>query len=1365
MLNCGQVSHTPEELVNIIINKGLVFEHRPDDTYETIVARLDYTSDVLILPPGEDQLYEAYGQVLKRRVSGLAREAYESRVGKTTVTKEASKPDFDKQKNAGTRVHLVASQIMDALYNGKGTIEQIKKDAAIGDYAITGRNFVAVQSIVEKLISDIRTVQKSIDPTKEASVRVEAKILDARHDIGGAIDVVAIFSDMTISRYDYKTAHSHPKNYSRGALTDDLLSVPKVNDYELSMNEYGRILKEVYGAKGEREVRLIPIHIRLNSRSEDERKRFNMFEPSFKFIETEPSSSNEFLKPIPVTGETSGYAGIDEWINREWNLYNKLQDNLKNKKLTSNEITIINRKISFIRKAIRNALVDSDLTDLLDMGRFLAKTLEKRMKEPEFLETGKKNPKHLSDIELKDMKDELLIYAEVIDYTNEYSKDLDGVDITISEGIRDDIDKVSSTSLRVAHDARIESNNRILKYVAKEYKDADGNLLPLEELDFFVKTFTRFSEIDHPIFKTAWGMIQTAHHRVREDLRVILEDLDGKTKGVFEYANSAGISRLDAFKMIVDLETGHMVYRVSKELIDRIDAAYSNPDTEEAYAELYSIFDINPDMDYDADYQERHDSYVETQRPRMSKYELQKAVDSFESQFDLRSSPEAWANPQNRKYLIFKPEVEKANYSEGFKKVLSNKALLDYYEMYEKYNNQFREIMGLKYRDLPPNFLAQIRKTMVDHLNMDQFSLAAATQELFDSLQLRDEDKHIAMMDASGDIKRSIPKYFLNPFLNKDGEIDNTRKSYDLSKNLVLFAKMALNYKYMSEIEPKILMLREIMAKPTFDQGGTLVEDIFGKKVAGKMKKYATKQGLNSDTYKVLELLTDAYVYGIKFRDKDLGGKTINATKLILKLKGYYGKTTLGLAVIPGIGAYIASGVASRFEGKKYQSYEPEHMRKADLDMVTKFKDYKAFSLFFEPYARDAPDLWAETRSANFISKMATSTNLMYPLIKSDENRTDKITNSMGYNWGLTPAGDLIRMNRRGHSVPEGTKPLKDLYTLNKETGKVEIKGMNEKAYLAFREAVKSTCGNIFGSLDPNDLMLTDVILSYNVMMQYKNWMPGIVRERTGKLIFDDKLQAARWGRFRAGFAEFGIKGTDLEDAFKLKEYITQILIPNTMKLTLDLLTFGISPRMAVNLPLIGRTGELYTDPVTGKSFKVRTNIARAKRMYIKYINEHENLRDKMTFDDFLEVKEGQMKAMLVEMRAIMLFFAVVGFLGGSGGDDKKPRYAANWFTRFMYKNITKAKSELTFMWNPLEFINIIRNPVPLSGLLIKAVKTLGNAADESRDVLFGENSPNDMTPPGFYFLQYIYGAQQIARLVELYKQYEQSPYANVVVR
>jgi hypothetical protein len=380
----------------------------------------------------------------------------------------------------------------------------------------------------------------------------------------------------------------------------------------------------------------------------------------------------------------------------------------------------------------------------------------------------------------------------------------------------------------------------------------------------------------------------------------------------------------------------------------------------------------------------------------------------------------------------------------------------------------------------------------------------------------------------------------------------------------------------------------------------------------------------------------------------------------------------------------------------------------------------------------------------------------MYPLRKADELMNNSILNAMALNWGIDIEGKLgkknalVRLNdpsRDTTSIPN----IWELTTLDKTTGKLEIKGLTTENFLQFREAVRSTSNGIIGSLSQRDISMIDASLMFNVLFQFRSWMPGIVRERTSKLVYDDKLQAARWGRYRAAFAELGITDHDFVAGFQLKQYMSKILLPNVAKFTLDLFTFGATNKLGI-------TSTTYTDKY-GRTMKVRSNIERAKRMYRQYTLDNPEMIGKLTFEKFLEVKEGQMRAFTNELRAILAFIVLIHMMGAGGDDGDPPPYMSSYISRLFYKNFTKAQSELTFMWDPRQLIQIFRNPIPMTGLLTRSINTISNGFDETRDLLMGENSLSDKTPMGYYFIQWIAGASQTARLIELFEQYKKSPY------
>jgi hypothetical protein len=177
-----------------------------------------------------------------------------------------------------------------------------------------------------------------------------------------------------------------------------------------------------------------------------------------------------------------------------------------------------------------------------------------------------------------------------------------------------------------------------------------------------------------------------------------------------------------------------------------------------------------------------------------------------------------------------------------------------------------------------------------------------------------------------------------------------------------------------------------------------------------------------------------------------------------------------------------------------------------------------------------------------------------------------------------------------------------------------------------------------------------------------------------------------------------------------------------------------------------------------------RVNKERATLKYQQWLSQNPDMIGKTTFEDFLEVKQGQMKAVLVELRVILGFIGLIVFLGGEGDDGEK-RYMNNIITRNLYKILTKAESELAFMWTPNEFLKLIENPVPMASLLSLTEKSIRNFSDEMRDWARGENSPQDKTPSFYYFMQWIPGGSQLGRVFEIFDEYKKSPYTPVIAQ
>ena len=1359
-MSCRIKNLTKEEVFNALSNRIPLFKRMDPDISRServaeIVSRCNAFNAMLEMPdPLQDGAkYTVFGRTIEKRISDIAKESHARRLvgGKAEVIKRERQPDAIKKKRMAAKIHMVLSDLMNAKIEGKKDLTSIKFKAASGEYKITGDDIAELVALVDDIYDQIQNEQKLIDPKGKAHIFVNQRILDPITGRGGTIDLFVVFSDGSAAIFDYKALHSTSSNYKNGVLIDDLIHDNTLEDYELSMAEYKRQVLEILECDNVKMCRLVPIHFRLTPKPYKDQRSYDFYSTTLQFIETGVTSSA--LSQIPVAGEMTKYAGINELLIRQGNILKELATKLRNS-TSAAERDRIRQKIKILQKAMRKAIVRGRIIDLIETAKGAAVELRERLKEPEYLPNNTPNPDYPSVSELKELLDEVKVYANITKDCVYYFNDLKEESPEEYEELRKALADAAQEVDFALKEGQVAYQERAIELIAKEYKDSRGKLKPYEELDFFTRNFTRISDINNPFFKAAWKLIEGKLYDQREELEKIYEEVLEKDEAVARWAKKHGMSRLDAFKKIINFSTGELIDIYSNELYRRIDEIYINLDVEAAYKELTKIFEIRDKEWFAKDFERRFERQKELLQARF-KDNVNAYVEALQQWYNnnnLLKSKQAWSNKFNRRYLKYREDIKQKYYSEEYKELLKpeNKPLLDYYNMYIKYNEEFGKILNTSAElQIPYNFIANIRKTMIESIAFENASTWGKyiLKEFIDSFNVRQDDVYITDVTATGERRRVIPVYFVNPLRNKNGDVDLTLKSYDLSKNLLLFAKSALNYKNMSEIEAHLLALRDLMAMPQEGQGGVYVTDTVGRKVKNYFGEYATQAGLNTDTYKLFTDMIDYYLYGIKFKTEH--GKLV---KTLLKLKQYHSKKTLSFAVIPGLGALLAGNISALIEGSKGISYTKKNVAEATKNMITNPKKYLALSKFFEPYQEDPMTKYIERLSAHWATRWLTTRNMFFPLRRADELMTDALLNRMALNWGIdTKTKKLVRMNRVGVDLTN-VKSIWELAEYDEKTGEIKFDPelMTKENYIRFRNATRKTLGNIIGSLSQEEISRIDLNLLFNLMFHYRSWMPAFVRERTGKLQWDDHLDAVRWGRFRAAFSEFNLTEEELRSGYTFHKYLQHVFLPSLGKLVLDLLSFGFAHR-------IGLTGGQFVTS-SGKIKRVRSNIDRARLMYNDWLRHNPELADKVSFEEFIRTKEGQTAAALNEVRVILSFMLLFMYLGG-GDDDESPRYMRTWTTRTIYKTLSRANSELTFMWNPAELVRLFKNPVPITMLLSDVINILKNTFDEGRDVLFGENEAQDRSPQLYYLLQMMYGGPQIIRLVELYDVYKQSPY------
>ena len=87
-----------------------------------------------------------------------------------------------------------------------------------------------------------------------------------------------------------------------------------------------------------------------------------------------------------------------------------------------------------------------------------------------------------------------------------------------------------------------------------------------------------------------------------------------------------------------------------------------------------------------------------------------------------------------------------------------------------------------------------------------------------------------------------------------------------------------------------------------------------------------------------------------------------------------------------------------------------------------------------------------------------------------------------------------------------------------------------------------------------------------------------------------------------------------------------------------------------------------------------------------------------------------------------------------------------------------KVKQEMSFVYNPVDFANLIKNPIPTIGLVSDVWKTIANTGDEILDVLFGEErliggTTDDKQPLFYNSVKFIPGLGGFTRFFDVFNE------------
>jgi len=1254
----------------------------------------------------------------------------------------------------------------DAIFKARGIDKITQTDAQLlelggSELGVNINQLASLKAVVKNILNKVKEEQTKINEQTGLNGKVailpEQFVVNSNENTGGTIDLLVVFSDTTKSLYDYKfmspTARYTKYNYETGTI--DLVGNPitagKYTAYNVQMSGYKKILMQDYATidptarKSEdaksmfKHIRIVPIQVHFGLKREGDRKSGAALINEIVQVTTELENPS-MLSQLPLAKELSS----SEVLNKE--LIGPLQERIdllesKQKSVRGDAYEKYSNEINLLRKNLNSLLLKSDISGTFSHIRGIVISLIGK----DGIHGGLSieddtNPDYVSTDSLLQYQELLTIYSNLRLALEENFNDL-----------RESTNLKDKTLLEALSKSvtLLEGNiNSTLNLVEKKIHERMSELydrLGIEDRSFkavgsIEKYLKRLSQIDHPAFQAFSKMINLKQNEVRIHLREVEADIKERLQALEDWAKTNNKTTQEAMDLLINESTGNMHGRLKKDFWNARTKAILDNDVvwmkknyklREGWEELYKIR-------YDKFLKNLETAYAEVEGIKSAsavKREKDIAIENWVKDNNPAKSDNAWISQNGWKYITLKDEVfNDSNLSEEFKLISRNKPLLDFYEMMETYNKEFRDVLGLGQSDIPANFLPWIRKDSLDRIINN--GLISFSEEFANSLvNIREYENVVGVIDPqTGNKIPSVPIYFINPLVKADGTIDYGAKTKDLAYSLYLFAEMAYSHEAMTEIEADVNALLQTVK---LNQNGEIIKNDRGIATSAIDGSPLKKKGIVPNTIELFEAFRDYYLYGVRMRGKDFTSASgFSSTKTILTIKRYVSLKILGFGLIPAGAAWLAGRIALSGEASKGLYITKDNVRKSMLMMKGResMAEYHAIGAFFEPYQdtlyhRIANKLSSKKRRRN-INWMS---DLFMPYRAIDANLDNLTTNAAIRNWGFDENGKLDRIDRLLKKNPEA-KSIRELLSYNTATGIIIISGITDKngkitnleAFTKVRNLIKDIGSGIKGNMSNEDVKYADMLLAGQLIMQFKNWMPGFYLERLGKMKYNELYDIADQGRYIAFISNFAYA-----DSKSLTNFIMGTILPNIGKVTLDLLNFG-------------------------KLYKFKVNEDKMHYMYNKYLENNLMSSSDMSFESYLEIKKAQTRAMMSELRYMLIIVGVILAMGGDWDDDGRKNYTEYWVTRKLFALINRTETEVMAAYNPVEFLRLMGNPLPTSKVFADLYYMIGNTFDESRDFIFGENSKGDKTPFLYYGSQFFPGMSHLRRLIEVMEQDKQ---------
>lgn len=1252
--------------------------------------------------------------VIKKRVTDRVKAWYKSKFGTKQFTEIEKKFNEEKRKY-GVQGHKDFEDIHNRYYHKDGTKRQTPLERPTQFDNLSEDMYDKLENYYVDLIKTF---------PEGTVIKSEVIVYDSKNKEAGTIDFLAIEPSGKAHILDWKFMH----------IAGDDVAWFKQGAFNIQLGTYKNMLRENYGITEFGMTRAIPISMKFKLK--DANNPSSGYRLGGIAIGSADPTKITDIKLIPISeeSESTGFEVLDGIIKK----LNGLLAQIGSEEVTDEQSRQFKiERLNTLRKAIRQAQGSLNIAPLVNVIEVMRKEGDRIINDYDAI--YKERPANSTDSqnsELSDFSDDMNNYLKLSDvFTNigrqigdlVYNKEMEKSATTEEEKEAVALRKETFEKLRSESDAIYDSREKIkqaaLKFADKHVGERNlttGLLKPEKVLKGLASLFRGAADLPLRSLQLLTKLTGAAQSKAAADS---LEEVTALMKIREKLAAKGGDLRKLVQQIYQKDDKGKiankLIYKYSREFHDTVDRKAETGGDMQWLKDNVNIEEYKKEAE--AEMKKRIDK-IEKNRYSGTVQEEQeqreKAIKSVKEEFDIDYEGfRGWSN-----YILKRHPLPKW-YSEEYKKVLADPELLELYNFVIKFNEKSKDI-GYIQNQVSKTFLPFIRKSMAEELVWD--NRLSVMDNFYKSLQINPEDVGYGEFNkVTGELENSIPKYYTYDFTFKDGVNDYSQVSEDLFKNMILYIQQVNKYKYMTEVEGQLKLVKTIEqfkshlrtnrignvvlidGKPQEIEGNvdnTKIYDDFLRVLLYEQKYVLSDSDLPLNVDKVLNF--------VKKGVNKLAGKEVwkesdgaTATSLIKTIdaanRGFQLKT-LGFEFISGAvnmfggNIQIATQAGNYFKAREFaanelklttQKFDNQEDKETFIQLMNTFMPLKD-DPSYEMYKKAGMSKFTQGNLSDtlmfFMRKpeILVEKSVFLSLLQNTMVEDGKIVSirefvKNKYKDRYDSASSYNSVKNKINSEIEELKKTRAISVTKKlENGKLVIPGLdlnNREELQRLTNLSRRIAANATGAMTKENINRMSMSIWTKSMMVFKNWIP--------------KLADTRFGEFRKVVDDFSVRIGEDGIAEGEKYDIGRIrLLFNVLGDGLITGTRNLKNIVYLNDAGLQKLDEMFED---------------FRRTYEEETGEKLN----MTREDFIDLIRTNLRNQIKELLVLGSLFGLMLSLGMVAPDDDEDKASKN-LHRYAEKVVGKFVSELSFFYNPAEIEQT------LSGGIFPAV---GIASDFTR--------------------------------------------------